>query len=132
MRKKDLLFQEKIFDFTVYFFYFLLIISSVGLFYIDPSYLDTLDHYINTYICLFLLWRFNPLKTHFEFTNLDRKIAFSAGAIILTTTTLNQYLNNFKGYFLDLTNEYTSKKERGNINEEVNNTNNEKDNINWI
>jgi multisubunit Na+/H+ antiporter MnhB subunit len=116
MRKKDLLFQEKIFDFVVYLFYFLLIISSVGLFYIDPSYLDTLKYYINTYICLFLLWRFNPLKKHFKFTNLDRKIAFSAGGIILTTTIIYEYFNYSKSYFLELTNKYTSKKERENFN----------------
>lgn len=132
MTKENLLFQEKLFDFSVYFFYFLLIISSIGLFYIESKYLDILQHYINTYICLFLLWRFNPLKKHFKFTNLDRKIAFSAGAIILTTTALNQYLKYFKDYFLELTNEYTNKKERGNTNEEVNNTNNENDNTNLI
>jgi hypothetical protein len=42
------------------------------------------------------MWRFNPLRTHYEFTDLDRKIAFSAGAFILTTTALNQYLVEFK------------------------------------
>ena len=38
------------------------------------------------------MWRFNPFRTYYEFTELDRKIAFSAGAFILTTTVLNQYL----------------------------------------
>lgn len=110
MGEKNLLVQEKLFDFVVYLFYFLLIVSSFGLFYIEPKYLDTLNQYINIYICLFLLWRFNPLKNHFEFTKLDRKIAFSAGAIILTTTTLNKYLNYFKYYLLDNTNKYTQKR----------------------
>ena len=42
------------------------------------------------------MWRFNPLRSEYEFTDLDRKIAFSAGAFILTTTALNQYLIQLK------------------------------------
>jgi hypothetical protein len=42
------------------------------------------------------MWRFNPLREKYEFTELDRKIAFSAGLFILTTTALNQYLDQLK------------------------------------
>jgi len=42
------------------------------------------------------MWRFNPLRKYYEFTRLDSKIAFSAGAFILTTTALNEYLIDFK------------------------------------
>ena len=91
--------QERIFDIVIYFTYFLIIISSLGLSESAPQYLHTLDYYIRVYICLFLVWRFNPLRTSFEFTNLDRKIAFSAGAFILTTTVLNEYLVYFKNIF---------------------------------
>jgi hypothetical protein len=48
------------------------------------------------------MWRFNPLRTHYEFTDLDRKIAFSAGVFILTTTALNQYLDSIKEYMKKL------------------------------
>jgi hypothetical protein len=41
---------------------------------------------------LFLIWRFNPIRTNYELTELDRKIAFSAGVFILSTTALNNYL----------------------------------------
>ena len=48
------------------------------------------------------MWRFHPFRTNYEFTDLDRKIAFSAGLFILTTTALNEYLlgfeKNFKQY----------------------------------
>lgn len=101
MINKHFKLQEKIFDFVVYLFYALLIISSLGLFYIDSNYLDALDYYIRVYICLFLLWRFNPLQKNFVFTSLDQKIAFSAGAIILTTTTLNKYLTKIKNILFD-------------------------------
>ena len=75
----------------------LLFISALGISEMQPNYyLDTMDYYIRIYICLFLMWRFNPLREKPEFTELDRKIAFSAGAFILTTTALNQYLEQFK------------------------------------
>ena len=84
--------QERLFDIIIYFSYILIIVSSLGLSTEAPKYLYYLDYYIRIYICLFLIWRFNPLRSHYEFTNLDRKIAFSAGVFILTTTVLNQYL----------------------------------------
>jgi hypothetical protein len=42
------------------------------------------------------MWRFHPFKKHYEFTDLDRKITFSAGLFIFTTTLLNQYLLDVK------------------------------------
>ncbi len=91
-------YQERLFNLFIYTSYFLIIISALGLSESAPKYLDNLDYYIRIYICLFLMWRFNPLRTHYEFTDLDRKIAFSAGLFILTTTALNQYLEDFKNY----------------------------------
>jgi hypothetical protein len=89
-------YQERMFDLIIYTTYFLIIISALGLSESAPKYLTELDYYVRVYICLFLMWRFNPFRSHYEFIDLDRKIAFSAGAFILTTTTLNQYLVDFK------------------------------------
>jgi len=89
-------YQERLFNLFIYTSYFLIIVSALGLSETAPKYLANLDYYIRVYICLFLIWRFNPLRTRYEFTDLDRKIAFSAGAFILTTTALNQYLVDFK------------------------------------
>lgn len=89
-------FQERLFDIFIYTSYFLIIVSSLGLSETAPKYLNSLDYYVRIYICLFLMWRFNPLRGHYEFTDLDRKIAFSAGLFILTTTALNTYLDNIK------------------------------------
>lgn len=88
--------QTIFFELFIYLSYGLLFISALGLSEIAPKYLDAMDYYIRIYICLFLMWRFNPLREKPEFTELDRKIAFSAGVFILTTTTLNQYLEKFK------------------------------------
>ena len=98
MNKKLHDFQEMLFNISIYVTYFLIIISSLGLSLSAPKYLQSLDYYVRIYICLFLIWRFNPLRSNYEFTDLDRKIAFSAGVFILTTTALNEYLVEFKKY----------------------------------
>ena len=88
--------QEKFFTIFVYVSYILIVISALGFSESAPKYLEYLDYYVRIYICLFLIWRFNPLRSKYEFTDLDRKIAFSAGVFILTTTYLKEYLNYVK------------------------------------
>ena len=88
--------QENFFNIFIIVSYALIIISAFGLYSKAPLYLDTLDYYVKIYVCLFLIWRFNPLRTHKDFTSLDKKIAFSAGLFILTTSALNKYLNYVK------------------------------------
>ena len=92
--------QLKIFMFSVLCSYILLIISFLGLSTQAPIYLKTIKYYVQIYICLFLIWRFNPLRNVKTFTLLDQKIAFSAGLFILTTTVLYQYINMIKNYML--------------------------------
>ena len=84
--------QNIFFNFFTTFSYLLLIISLLGISQTAREYLVKLSYYIRIYICLFLIWRFNPFRTNYEFTDLDRKIAFSAGVFILSTTALNKYL----------------------------------------
>lgn len=88
-------FQERMFDLAWYLTYFLYILISLGLSANAPNYLSTLDYYVRIYVSLFLIFRFNPFR-NVEFTELDKKIAFSAGVFVLATTTLNQVLENFK------------------------------------
>ena len=85
-------FQEKFFYLFIIISWILIILSALGISQLAPSFLKDLDYYVRIYICLFLIWRFHPFRSHYEFTDLDRKIAFSAGIFILTTTVLNQYL----------------------------------------
>ena len=88
--------QENIYDKVIYFTYFLMIMSALGMSAYAPAYLSELHNIFNIYICLFLIWRFNPLRKQAKFHDLDRKVAFSAGLFILTTTMLNIYLVQFK------------------------------------
>lgn len=89
-------FQEKIYGKIIYFTYFLMIVSALGMSEYAPTYLSHLNSVVNIYICLFLIWRFNPLRKQAKFHDLDRRVAFSAGLFILTTTMLNKYLIQFK------------------------------------
>jgi hypothetical protein len=88
--------QELLFNIFIIVSYSLIILSFFDISQSAQTYLQSLDYYIRIYVCLFLMWRFNPFRSSYEFTNLDRKIAFSAGLLILTTTALNQYLNEIK------------------------------------
>ena len=89
-------FQERAFDIVFIILYLLIVISALGFSTDAQKYVEQLDYYIKIYVCLFLMWRFNPLRSQYEFTNLDAKIAFTAGFFILTTTALNEYLTNLK------------------------------------
>ena len=88
--------QEILFNIFIVTTYSLIILSFLGLSQSAEKYLESLDYYVRIYICLFLIWRFNPFRSSYEFTDLDRKIAFSGGLLILTTSALNNYLNDIK------------------------------------
>jgi hypothetical protein len=85
-------FQEWCFNLVIIVTYLSIVASILGLSTLAPKYIDDLDYYVRIYICLFLLWRFNPFRKITKFTELDRKIVFSAGLFILTTSALNEYL----------------------------------------
>ena len=87
-----IIFQEKTFDFVITIAFILLIVTLFGFSQKAPEYLSTLDYYLKIYICLFLIWRFNPFRSKFQFTSLDAKISFNAGLFILASTALNQYV----------------------------------------
>ena len=66
---------------------------SLGFTIINPEYVSMMTYYIKIYICLYLMYRFNRFRK-VEFTELDRKIVFSAAVFIFTTTALDKYLQN--------------------------------------
>ena len=98
--------QNHLFTFTIIISYILIFFSALGLSSIAPTYLKILDYYLRIYICLFLILRFNPFRKYFsiyknsdeKFNDLDRKIAFSAGLFILTTSILNTYVDELKQF----------------------------------
>lgn len=84
--------QEGVFDIFIYVSYVLVILAWVNYSNTASIYLDWLNYYGKIYICVFLIWRFNPWRTQCQFTSLDCKIAYNAGLFMLTTTALNYYV----------------------------------------
>ena len=59
--------QDKFFSLFIIISWTLIIISGLGLSQLAPQFLEQLDYYIRIYICLFLMWRFHPFRTNYEF-----------------------------------------------------------------
>ena len=94
-------FQETAFDGAFNVIYILAAGTAVGVFSqkedaTSQQIVELLDKYLKIYVSLFLVWKFNPLRSHYEFSRLDAKIGFAAGMFVLTTTTLNQYFLRLK------------------------------------
>ncbi len=81
--------------------YVLTALAMLGISASAPAYLNTLRAAIQIYVGLFLLYRFHPFRAaSAKFSELDRKVAFTAGAFIAMTTilgvTINRYLQQTK------------------------------------
>ena len=91
--------QETSFDIFIIFSYFLTFIYIIGISKDAYNYLKDIDYYVRIYICLFLIWRFHPFSNTNTFTKLDKKVAFSAGLFLFSTTILSTYLIDIQNEF---------------------------------
>jgi hypothetical protein len=87
-------FQNNAFTIFIISTYLIYILSAIGITKTAPTYLDDFDYYVKIYISLFLLWRFNMFRK-IEFNELDRKIAFSAGLFLFTSTAVYNILTDY-------------------------------------
>ena len=93
--------NEILFNIIISFIWLLLFLTFVNI-YTEKTkeILSDVSYYIRIYVCLFLILRFNPFysyftKRKFVFTELDRKIAYTAGVTLLTTDiAFVQYIKN--------------------------------------
>jgi len=93
MSKKGLLYyiQDHAFNIFIILTWISVITLSLGFTIINPKYISTMNYYIKIYVSLYLMYRFNMFRK-IQFTDLDRKIVFSAAVFIFTTTALDKYL----------------------------------------
>ena len=82
-------FQEKILTFNSYFMNTLLFLTIIGIGFTKPSYISIFEYYLKIYIGFFLIYRFNRFRK-IEFTELDRKVAFTSGIVLLSSILSNQ------------------------------------------
>jgi hypothetical protein len=92
--KKLHILQDKLFNLFIIISYITYGFILLGISSSKPAYLVYLDSIVQVYISLFLIIRFNPLRK-IVFTDLDRKICYSAGLFLFTTTTINHILINY-------------------------------------
>jgi hypothetical protein len=94
-------FQNNAFNYVIIISYGLYFTIALGVFGNAPHYLETLQYWVKIYISLFLIYRFNSFNK-IKFSDLDRKVAFSAGVFLLSTTIVGQildiYLNDAKSF----------------------------------
>ena len=81
-------FQERLFDVITYGTWIVYFLLLGGILSQEPKYFKIIHEYLPIYISIFLIIRFNPFR-RIKFTELDRKIVFSAGIFIITTTLIN-------------------------------------------
>jgi hypothetical protein len=95
--------NKKLYNFEVnfikYFSFitkFTVILFIVGFFQSKPTYIIQINFVVKVVLALFLIYRFNSYRKHkIEFTELDRKVCYSAGIYIILIS------------FVDLINHYT-------------------------
>ena len=74
--------------------------SFIGLLSSSTShYITTIHKYMEIYVSLFLVYRFNPFRINKNFSDLDRKIAFTAGTFLLMTSTIGLYIKQYLKIF---------------------------------
>lgn len=93
--------QNQFIDAVLYITWGLYIAIFFGISANAPQYLDVLNSYVKIYVSLFLILRFNPFRK-VKFTELDGKIAFSAGMFLLTTTALHNFLKPYLLKFMHI------------------------------
>lgn len=86
--------QNTIFNYVIFISYFLYFIIALGFSTSAPQYLEDLQYWVKIYVSIFLIYRFNFFRK-IQFTELDRKVAFSAGLFLFTTTIFDQILTNY-------------------------------------
>lgn len=88
------IFQHKLVDLIQIITIILYIIISFGLSTIAPQYLSYLRQFLKIYVSLFLIYRFNYFRT-IKLTELDRKIGFNAGILLIGTDIINYIVQKY-------------------------------------
>jgi hypothetical protein len=91
--------KEKSYWYLIYASYALYIISYLGVSYIAPDYHTTLTEVIKIYVCVLLIYNFNPWGKK-ECTSLDKTLAFSAAWFLVLTTILGQAAIYYTTHFI--------------------------------
>jgi len=80
------------------------VLFIVGFFQSKPTYIVQFNFVVKVILALFLIYRFNNYRKHkIEFTELDRKVCYSAGIYIILISffdLINHYLDAIRNNFI--------------------------------
>jgi hypothetical protein len=85
--------QDKTLDIIFYITTILYIAIAFGVYFVPEIYITYIHDFIKLYVCLFLIYRFNPFNNT-KCSNLDKRIAFTAGFFLLSTTIIDRIFSN--------------------------------------
>lgn len=87
-------FQYKLVDLIQILTIILYIAISFQLSTFAPQYLSYLQQFLKIYVSLFLIYRFNDFRT-VKLTELDKKIGFNAGVLLIGSDIINYIAINY-------------------------------------
>ena len=87
---------------TLFVFYTSYILIAMGLYSVDPKFLHILALFLHTFICTFLIYRFNPfVKTEFH-PIMDKHIIFGSAIVLLFDVVFSEIGLNTTNLFNDI------------------------------
>lgn len=97
--------HQKVYNNLVIFSSIILVLSLFGISFINPKYENIIQYFIQIYIGLFLILRFNPFiklkKCSKMQRSFDKKIAFSAGIFMLSSSVILSIIEWLKNTSID-------------------------------
>jgi O-antigen/teichoic acid export membrane protein len=80
------------------------VLFIVGFFQSKPAFIIQFNFVVKTILALFLIYRFNNYRKHkIEFTDLDRRICYSAGIYIILISffdLINNYIDTIRNDYI--------------------------------
>jgi hypothetical protein len=83
-------FTKKVYTFLSYSAYILYVVIYLGAWNKAPQYLDDINYYLKIFVGIVLVVTFNPI-VRFRPSSIHRNISFSAGLLLLTSTTFSTF-----------------------------------------
>jgi hypothetical protein len=87
--------KKPTFLFTMGITYISYIFIFLGVSYLLPNYIRTISNVMHLLICLFLIYKFNPLRNTQQITDTDKNMIFFAALFIIMSTSITEFALSF-------------------------------------
>ena len=87
--------KKPTFLFTIGITYVSYIFVFLGISYMLPTYIRVISNIANLAICLFLIYKFNPLRSNQQLTETDSNLIFFAAVFIIMSTSITEFALSF-------------------------------------